>query len=757
MASLRELEPPPQNAGGTLARSRSRYKGARPTTSLTSLPKVPRLPVQHISHSQREDLSNHCRRASPALGPPLENIASLERKDVRRIRVLKTSDNRDEKQSGDGQQERSAIAGDKSRGVSHSRQREHDSDRSPQAEHGVVKRSNLVQQDRSTPQHFEDSAAARRPLALPKKSFTQRIAGQTTRHDRTKSREELKRTISAPIAIEPSQSAVVPAFDAPISAVNAGERRVTVKHGQTAISVPVTPSTTPVDIIRFVAEQTLENINPTTSVLLESFRQLGLERPLRRYEHVRDVLNSWDNDTQHTLTVVPSPTDGRDDDLELRHVPSSQPGDISVQIYHSQKPGHWDKRWITLRTDGQVVLAKKDGGEVSNICHLSDFDIYVPTTRQLAKKTKPPRKLCFAVKSQQKSSMFMSTVNFVHFFSTSDKPLATAWYKAVQQWRSWYLVNVMGEGAGAPKISVDRVHPGPGRSLFGSGQNTGSIDNGFQVGIRASEPRPATETLSRTTTIRNQAAAPVSLSRKLTKDANPGAPTTCKHGPSLVTTPVHTELEPFATTGLLGRTYTQRQKAHRDSGQRGGTDLPPPMPTLKPLVDLTPQFQEPPQFSKKGRGATPKNIPSGGLVEAATSPEAAILIPPTTTWQRPRTSGGGNATSDLHRARTVRKETSGSPASKARQASASPDKVTLAFTGGLLAGKTGGQGGTGTGKGVMTGDREARAPMLDVAEDSQYVPGSLLERVEKHEGGPSRPIIEREKRREVKAPVGEGF
>lgn len=79
----------------------------------------------------------------------------------------------------------------------------------------------------------------------------------------------------------------------------------------------------------------------------------------------------------------------------------------------------------------------------------------------------------------------------------------------------------------------------------------------------------------------------------------------------------------------------------------------------------------------------------------------------------------------------------------------------MAFTGGLLAGNSRGQGGARTGRGVMTGDRQAKEPMLEVGEERQYAPGSLLERVERQDGG-SRPIIDREKRREIIAPVGEG-
>jgi len=610
--------------------------------------------------------------------------------------------------------------------------------------------------------------------APTKRSFAQRIAGRTDAGRSPTTREELKKTISGPIAVEPPQSIITPAFDAPISAVNAGERRVKVKYGQSTMSLPVTPSTTPLDIIRLAAEESSEAISPKNMIVVESYRQLGLERPLRRYEHVRDVLNSWDNDMQNCLLIVPSPT-GNDDDLELSHVPKVQPVDTSVTIYHSQRPGHWDKRWVTLRTDGQIVVAKKDGGETSNICHLSDFDIYTPTARQLSKKIKPPRKTCLTVKSQQKSSMFISTVNFVHFFSTSDNTLAASWCKAVQEWRSWYLVHVMGNGQqdfrspkpeGATTNHRSSVEAQPRSSNHGRPPNES----------RSQEISSPREIAPHGIPVRNRGPPPVSFPKRLPQHTQTSdSPQRRGSEPILKTTSrSNSEPEPFAATSLLGRSYTQRQKSQKSrEANQNLPDPPPAMPVQtsqsnglkrassqrqkpKPLVDLTPQYREPPQHSRKGRGVIPQHIPAGGLVEIATSPEAALEVPSATTWQRPTTRAGDQgAGSEIQRSRTMRRDHSSGRPPNARQTSTSPEKGDAPFTSGLLAGSKG-QGGMRTGRGVMTGDRQAKAPMLDVAEPSNYAPGSLLERVERHDGSP-RPVIERAKRREVNATVGEGF
>ena len=508
---------------------------------------------------------------------------------------------------------------------------------------------------------------------LPKKSFSERMADRINKYQpsgRSNSKTDLKRMISTPIAMSEGSEMVTPTFDAPISAVNAGERRVIVQCKDALISIPVTPTTTPVDIISASTAHDAIKVNLKTAVLLESFKKVGLERPLRRYEHIRDVLNSWDNDAQNTLTIVPSPTGGNDDDLEARYVSKEQPEETSVELYYSQKPGRWDKRWITLRSDGQVTV-RKLGKDPVNICHLSDFDIYVPTPRQLGKKIKPPKKICFAVKSQQKSSMFLSTVNFVHFFSTSDKATATTWYKAVQQWRSWYLVNILGEGqmngsvTSSDKVRNNREPITANGILNGLYSPSAAAHDVPQLDGR----RPGTSTARENGHLvgnskKPKSSPPISFPKKLSHDLKLEVSTNRPQGPPTSRT---IEPEPFSTSGLLGRTYSQRQKAQREASENaatttfhsGPTHTPKPSQTHeeisngvgvkrtpsqrqkpKPLIDLTPQYQEPPQHLRKGRGIMPQQIPAGGLVDIATSPEIAIPIPPNRTWRRPGTSGG---------------------------------------------------------------------------------------------------------------------
>lgn len=724
-----------------ISRSMTRYKGNRRTANLShpvSSPNAPKVPVTHLERAQGLP-SPDCGDFSVRHQAEFSQLEELgPRRRARSIAQSQAKPDRLLQGAPKDQQEEAPFVELNQERMSGSRDHKYPTQEMPEADDSVRSqtasrgmenegaraktqsrrdRRNTVytaerMEERTSRPTYRRSANLQEgipPLSKPvpmgrtaketSGTFSQRMEKQMPRplaFENSNNRAELKRMISGPIPIEPQAPAIpnpggpeepikAPRFDAPISAVNAGSRMVRVKHEEKEVSVPITPSTTPVDIIRSTARQLAAPIDERSTVLLESFKQVGLERPLRKYEHIRDVLNSWDYDAQNTLVIVASPTGGKDDDLDVKNVSKSQPVDTSVYMYYSQKPGRWDKRWITLRSDGQVLVSKRNGGETANICHLSDFDIYIPTPRYASKKIKPPKKVCFAVKSQQKSSMFMSTANFVHFFSTSDRQLATSWYKAVQEWRSWYLVNVMGEGQRAKDGSKNAATNGVHQEAI----------NGAPIPRNRPQPLPESNNQMQyiqpvrsifSTRSPTAKAGPSSQPRKLTKDPITSAPTPNNSGPSFIQQPSAQvqSPDPFAPTSLLGRTYTQRQKAQHRSPPN---DLLPPVPpsTLaqpptstaspgtphkdtfstvatagvsntnikrtsstrrsqpqppKPLIDLTPQYQPPPQHMRKGRGVKPEQVPAGGLIEVATSPEVAIQIPPSREWRRPGTAGG---------------------------------------------------------------------------------------------------------------------
>lgn len=506
--------------------------------------------------------------------------------------------------------------------------------------------------------------------------------------------------------------------------------------------------------------------------------------------------------------------------LQLSTVPKQRPQESSFVMYYSQKVGKWDRRHITIREDGQVVARKSSSDrDATNMCHLSDFDIYTPTPRQMSKKIKPPKKICFAIKSLEKTSMFESTTNFVHFLCTGDKFEGINFYTAVQSWRSWYLVNVKGEGkkqskpvepASKPIYSVQSPNHHPSSSID-SHYQTGSfkpIDVSGVNGRPISSQGPQNnQSPVRKASVRDKKNPPVSLSRNVQlSDDEPLVNLLDKQQPPLDGGARDSGTGTFASSGLLGRSYSQRQRAQQEreaAAQQpftNGQSLAPPSEAPRrttstrqsgaaigrtasvrdadahprtsidlarstsrrdkapaPLVDLTPTYQPPPQHVKKGKGFKPDEIGPGGLIENATSPENAIEVPPAVDWRgrnevRTRTppstgtangsaGGGGNGA-----VRSGSQTRNGSGRARSTSRSAAPGGSTRFHNSqayAALHGATSSRSrdrenersvsGGGARRTVTPTGGSGNGPLVDLSEESQFVKGSLLERVQRGE------------------------
>ncbi|RHZ53432.1 uncharacterized protein CDV56_104039 [Aspergillus thermomutatus] len=589
---------------------------------------------------------------------------------------------------------------------------------------------------------------------------------------------------SAVKSSEPTTGNHFTGVDAPVSAVNSGKRSVLVKYGRMSAKMCVMPSTRVQDLLATASKSLTSEIDPLKFIMMESFNQLGLERPLRRYECVRDIMNSWANDGENVLIIVPAASIESLRLLDAQNVPAAPPADVTVHIYYSQRPRKWDKRFVTLRSDGQVTVSKKGHGQdQTNACHLSDFDIYSPTPEFLSRNVEPPKKICQAIKSQQKSSMFLSTENFVHFFSTNDRAVAEQWHQAVQAWRSWYLVHKRGAGQSEEDEEVNSIHQQRnGSSHSKSGQPHQfkplvDLDSGTEQERAPLQHSPPQEHLksskskdifSRKRRSRERGPPPSSFPRSLAESDS--------SGPAMQPT----DGSPFSSSGLLGRTYTLRQHAMKEREEkekraneepfiahglvgtmgtrRGPVSQPasrsntmtsaqaPDMGGIKrslsvnrgkPLVDLTPAYQEPPQHGRKGRGVAVE--PGVPLIDAATGPEpvGGIAVPPSTTWRRPPVPPEPAPSAEAQnrkRSNTIRSTSNQrhhhtAPASPVTPVDNAQPSEGPFLANGLLARSVqlaAVQNSVPVGHGVATGDRNATKPMLDLTPANPFAEGSLL-------------------------------
>ena len=533
------------------------------------------------------------------------------------------------------------------------------------------------------------------------------------------------------------------------------------------MSVPIDTeaSTLAAAVSKLVPEKTIYG----ASILLESFKGLGLERPVRKYERIRDIMNGWEDDTRNTLILISSLSGG--EGLNAADAPVEPPAEASTWINYMVKPGKWSKRWITMR-DGAILMAKKDTAkkdkDFQHICHLSDFDIYDPTPTTASNVLKCPKRHCFAIKSQQKASLFQNTSDWVHYFSTNDRNIYTTWQNLLRSWRAYYLVQVKGCGQ-APKQekkipSDDEERPArkiedtsSHRSRTASRPPTG--DASGSPGRKKFTPLISEEELAKPP-------PPIDTSFQRTKSLKG----TGKYGSFTTATPTVPPLpdgEVFAPTGLLGRTYTQKVKDMQDaekeqrlnnfpffnatpangtSGKchkrassvesalnvepRNSDPLKPSHPLNrkpKPLLDFSDtETSQPPLPKGRYRARTLVNNssapPSGGLISAATGPATydAPPLPNSALWNKPRSRPPTRDKGDS----ALRFGEQGSP-----------------FTGaGLLAHSHDGAGAVSTGHGVHR--KGADGTLLDMRNKSIFAQGSLLAKVER-ERGCDGPIIDR--------------
>ncbi|KAJ2902930.1 hypothetical protein MKZ38_010661 [Zalerion maritima] len=382
-------------------------------------------------------------------------------------------------------------------------------------------------------------------------------------------------SIDPRMAGESTGKLVVPLSEAPSSAINANnpERRVAVRCKQSTLDLPVEWETTTLDILFSAASclsQMMNNLNPSSSLLVESFSGMGLERRLRRYEQIRDVMNSWDKDTHNTLIVIPQGSADDDQDLDISSVPrtSAAPNGFTLHLYHSQKPGKWTKRYVTLMETGQMYASKKPDFRTTDkdchaICHLSDFDIYTPTESQMRRHLKPPKKFCYAIKSQQKTAVFLSMDSYVHYFCTEDPNMAQKFHALVHGWRSWYLVNrrvelaIKKKKAAAPQIAA--VKSTPKKSL-----NVANV-NGHRSKVSMDESPYAVGSLEPLVDLKRSEKPIEEFGRDFLPDQkNPqreAGPST----PRKTSNPAKPLLQPdgpeFKANGLLGDSYRARRGA----------------------------------------------------------------------------------------------------------------------------------------------------------------------------------------------------
>ena len=215
------------------------------------------------------------------------------------------------------------------------------------------------------------------------------------------------------------------------------EQRLTVRCLSATLNLPIATDTTTNDIRSVAASLSPQSVDMSTAIAVECIVSQGMERNMRGFENVREVMDSWGPCSENFIRIDPRPASCLEQDFIVH---TDSPMTISFLLQHTTNPKEWNERWVTLRADGQVLAVDRNEYSTENLeelCHLSTFDIYTFGEQRFKRGSNTPGQFFYALKSQNNSGL---SREMVHHFYTADKALAYRFYRQIRCWRSRYLI-----------------------------------------------------------------------------------------------------------------------------------------------------------------------------------------------------------------------------------------------------------------------------------------------------------------------------
>jgi hypothetical protein len=481
--------------------------------------------------------------------------------------------------------------------------------------------------------------------------------------------------------------------------------------------------------------------------LIECWPTLGVQRPVRYFELVVDVMNTWDVGASSQLSHLRLGKNvWGESNTRLETYPKAEPAiGETMFYYYVTADKKWSRRTISIG-GGILNLTKKEkpsyDKDYLQTINLDSFDIYsfidpfAPSS-----KLRCPTKFCFALKSQHKQSLFGKNAVFAHYFAIDDQTLFTRWFGVIQEAKARMIAEKKGIAPWVKPTKEEKV-----RTPLDERHNP------FADGSPASDRgRPFPKPLISPEELSRPPSSGVDMQRS--KSLHRGRSVrTARHdrspAPNGLVGNLHEEV--FSPGGLLGADYEEKKRLallqYKEERAKEGLINTHSRPSSSGSASNGLQrnrtvTSRPPTADKNGGTGTllsfgageinaklPHHAPiprgrahtineqkEGGLISYATTHRRDETPPPMPPLRRPTTAK--------------------------KMGYSSEDEGPFTGTGLLARGYT--SAGSGyTGHGVYRNGETG--PLVDVGPKSVFAPGSLLERREREMGGPQRPVIDRD-------------
>ncbi|CCX12871.1 Similar to Amyloid beta A4 precursor protein-binding family B member 1-interacting protein; acc. no. Q7Z5R6 [Pyronema omphalodes CBS 100304] len=484
------------------------------------------------------------------------------------------------------------------------------------------------------------------------------------------------------------------------------------KHGPTA--VPILQNC---DVATM-----LEKLRPGHErCILECWPSLGVQRQVRYFEVLTDVMNSWDQGGQSFFKL--GKNIWNQNNLQLSHFPASEPMIAETNFYYYVTADKkWSKRSLSV-SNGSLHIIKRDssyGTKEHQTINLDNFDIYFFCDNSALSKLRAPTNFTFALKSQHKQSLFGKNSVYVHYFSIDNEMLFTNWYTTIAHHKARLIAekNQLATWTRAPVDIPSSADP----------TSPTSPQRGRRHPHLAAPPQSNPAEVGRSKSLhRNKSAKP---------GVNSGRSTSAH--PPAVGLIGNLHQDPFTTAGLLGQGYdakkAQAMKHFKEDRNKDGmlqskqTAMRNHAPTA-PHLDVSPISI----FDQHRTGTMTSTAAEGGIVRRATTSSR-----PTTA----KDNGTGGTLLSFSAAEINTRLPHHAPRSRSNTMTKRPDGPLLGggytaqpgedgipalpIAPGSLAASAGGLGRRPTTKGRGVGHQGHQGPLIDTTEDTGFTGVGLL-------------------------------
>ncbi|KAK4050502.1 hypothetical protein OIO90_005085 [Microbotryomycetes sp. JL221] len=211
------------------------------------------------------------------------------------------------------------------------------------------------------------------------------------------------------------------------------EQRVFVGDHTRKMRVQVSAATTCGDVVMTAKKQGLLTFGVDIDggfSLWEICRVLGVERPIREYEFVSDIIKSWDHDT-NILIIKRTPLWPLLS-ASLRISPATPQGSF-VQL--EVKKGKWAKRYLNIKDNAIWQGKSEKPKDASVLCQLSSFEVFFVANHAVG-ELRAPKPFVFALKSKLPRAHYENESEYCHFVSVKTQDELTKWVKMIIEARN---------------------------------------------------------------------------------------------------------------------------------------------------------------------------------------------------------------------------------------------------------------------------------------------------------------------------------